>query len=133
MGHFILYQIFYQPWTIFFSVGRHTLPAIHCLLTNKEGLYIAVLHKLKLMIPQLQQTNGMSDWEQASRNAFKLVYPGSKMNGCLSHYTQVIWRTQKAGLVQSFREIPEVLSFLSNLSAIPFLPPDLIHQTYSLL
>ena len=27
---------FYQLWTIFLTVGRHAIPAIHCLLTNKE-------------------------------------------------------------------------------------------------
>ena len=86
------------------------------------------------MIPQIHQTNGISDCEQAARNAFKLVYSGSKMNGCWFHYTQAIWRkTQKAGLAESFREIPEAVSFLRNLMAIPFLPPDLIHPTYSLL
>ena len=125
---------FYQLWTIFFSVGRHTLPAIHCLLTNKKELYSAVLHKIKLIIPQFQPTHAMSDWEQAARNAFKQVYPGSKMNGCWFHYTQAVWRrTQKAGLVQSFRENPQVASFLRNIMAIPFLPPDLIHPTFSQL
>ena len=76
-------DIFYQLWTIFFSVGRHTLPAIHYLHTNEEEeLYIGVLHKIKFIIPQFQLTNGMSDWEQVTRNAFKLVYLGSKMNRC---------------------------------------------------
>ena len=27
---------FYQLWTIFVSVGRNNLPAIHCLLTSKK-------------------------------------------------------------------------------------------------
>ena len=27
---------FYQLWTIFVTVGRHSLPAIHCLMTGKE-------------------------------------------------------------------------------------------------
>ena len=39
---------FYQLWTIFVSVGRNTLPAIHCLLTSrKQELYQAVLESLK--------------------------------------------------------------------------------------
>ena len=27
---------FYQLWTIFVAVDRHTLPAIHCLMTGKS-------------------------------------------------------------------------------------------------
>ena len=43
---------FYQLWTIFFSMGRHALPAIHCLLTNKEEeLYTAILQKIKDILP----------------------------------------------------------------------------------
>ena len=39
---------FFQLWTIFVSVGRNTLPAIHCLLTaKKQELYQAVLKSLK--------------------------------------------------------------------------------------
>ena len=59
------------------------------------------------MIPQLQPTNGMSDREQAARNAFKLIYTGSKMNVCWFNYNHAIWqKTQKAGLVQSFPVYP---------------------------
>ena len=32
---------FYQLWTIFISVRRHTLPAIHCLLTGEEPTSIS--------------------------------------------------------------------------------------------
>ena len=35
---------FYQQWTIFSRFGRHTLPVIHCILTDKyEEIYTAVL------------------------------------------------------------------------------------------
>ena len=37
---------FYQLWTIFVSVGRYSLPAIHCLMSSKsQDLYKAVLEK----------------------------------------------------------------------------------------
>ena len=74
---------FYQLWTILFSVGKHSLPAIHCLMTSKEeALYIAVLREIKKLIPQFQPISTMSDWEQAAKNAFKHVYPDTKLNGC---------------------------------------------------
>ena len=40
---------FYQLWTIFVTVERHTLPAIHCLLTGKEeGLYRCIMEIILL-------------------------------------------------------------------------------------
>ena len=126
---------FYLLWTILFSVGKHSLPAIHCLMTSKEeALYIAVLREIKKLIPQFQPISTMSDWEQAAKNAFKYVYPDTKLNGCWFHYTQGIWRrTQKVGLVQSYRQNHELTTFIRYLMAHPFLPLELIHSTYSLL
>ena len=44
-------------------------------MTNKdEELYTAVITKIKELIPQLQPTRTMSDWERGSRNAFKHAY-----------------------------------------------------------
>ena len=66
---------FYQLWTVFLSFGNHSIPGIHCLLTNKdEELYLAVIHKIQELIPQLQPVSLMSDWEKAPRNAFMQVY-----------------------------------------------------------
>ena len=63
---------FYQLWTIFVSVVRNTLPAIHCLLTSKkQELYQAVLERLKENIPLFRPIASMSDWEPASRNALE--------------------------------------------------------------
>ena len=46
---------FYQLWTLFLTVGRHAIPSIHCLLTNKdEELYVAVLQKIRELVPQLE-------------------------------------------------------------------------------
>ena len=54
------------------TIGRNAVPLIHCLLTNKdEELYTAVLYKIKALIPQLQPTSAMSDWEIGGRNACK--------------------------------------------------------------
>ena len=40
---------FFQLWTLFVAVGRHTLPAIHCLMTAKnQVLYQAILEILGL-------------------------------------------------------------------------------------
>ena len=126
---------FYQLWTLFLTVGRHAIPAIHCLLTNKdEELYVAVIQKIREIVPQLEADCVMSDWEQAARNAVKRVYPGIRVNGCWFHYTQAIWRKiQKCGLASTYRGNSECASFVKKIMAVPFLPAELILPTYTLL
>ena len=53
---------FYQLWTIFIKVGRHNLPAIHCLLTGKnQHLYQAILETISENIPHFRPLASMSD------------------------------------------------------------------------
>ena len=79
---------FSQLWTIFVAVGRHTLPAIHCLMTAKsQELNKAVLESISAKIPQFKPLASMSDWEPTARNAIKEVYPQITIHGCWFHYT----------------------------------------------
>ena len=117
------------------SVGRHTLPAIHCMMTSKsQELYSAVLESLVTHIPQFKPLALMSDWEPAPRNALKEIYPQMKIYGCWFHFTQCVWRkTQKLGLTRSFKDNVQVSKFIRQLMAIPFLPAALIIPTYNLI
>ena len=119
---------FCQLWTIFVAVDRHTLSAIHCLMTSKtQYLYQSILENLNLNVPN-------SDWEPAARNAFKQVYPHIKLYGCWFHFTQRIWlKSQKLGLSKSFRGNSEVTKYIKQLMAILFLPPSLIRPTFIFL
>ena len=66
---------FAQLWTIFVAVDRHSLPAIHCLMTTKsQALYIAVLERISSKVPHFKPSASMSDWEIAPRNALKEVF-----------------------------------------------------------
>ena len=75
---------FTQLWTVFVSVGRHSLPAIHCLMTGKsQGQYQSLHDNLSSKIPNFIPVTSMSDWEAAPRNAFKEVLPLIKNYGCV--------------------------------------------------
>ena len=113
---------FVQLWTIFVAVGRHTMPAIHCLMTSKsQELYSAILQDLVTHVPQFQPIASMSDWEPAVRNAFKEFYPQMKVYGCWFHFAERIWaETQKLGLSQSFKNNVHVAKFIRQPMAIPF-------------
>ena len=76
----------------------------------------------------------MSDWEDASRNAFRETYPQVKIYGCWFHFTQRIWaKTQKLGLVEGYRHKREIEKFIKQLMSIPFLPAALIIPTFNYL
>ena len=87
---------FFQLWTIFLAVVRHTLPAIHCLMTAKsQNLYQAVLENISVNIPLFQPSSTMSDWEPPPRNAFRNVYPQMKVYGCWFHYSAYLDQNSK--------------------------------------
>ena len=76
---------FFQLCTIFITVGRYTLPGIHCLMTAKDqNLYKALLNDIRKLITQFQREVTMSDWKAAPRNAVKEIYPNVKNYGLLS-------------------------------------------------
>ena len=57
-------------------------------MTGKnEELYKAVLIHINQLLPQLQPTTSMSDWEAAPRKALKEVFPNIKLFGCRFHFT----------------------------------------------
>ena len=59
---FTVPEQFFQLWTIFVSVGRHSLPAIHCLMSSKsQDLYKAVLEKIANEVPLFLPLAKMSD------------------------------------------------------------------------
>ena len=66
---------FYQLWTIFISVGRHNLAAIHCLLTGKsQDLYQTILESVRHNIPHFRPQASSSAREEGPRNAFRVTY-----------------------------------------------------------
>ena len=89
---------------------------------------------IRSLLPELNPTSSMSDWELALRNALKEVYPNTNVLGCWFHLTQIIWsKVQKIGLVETFKENNEFASYIRKLMSVPFLPASLIQPTYSFL
>ena len=70
------------------TVDRHALSVIHCLMTGKyKELYKAIMINICGLLPELNPTSSMSDWEAAPRNALKEVYPNTNVLGCWFHFT----------------------------------------------
>ena len=51
---------FYQLWTIFISVARHTVPAIHCFMTARsQELYSCLLERLVRHLPEFKPVTSL--------------------------------------------------------------------------
>jgi hypothetical protein len=50
--------------------------------SRKIGLYRKVFKFLKEKVPNFKPPQMMADYERAMRNAFKSVYPTSRLFGC---------------------------------------------------
>ena len=104
-------------------------------MTGKdEELYKAIMINIRSLLPELNPTSSMSDWESAPRIALNIFYPNTLILGCWFHFTQRIWsKVQKFGLVKTFKENNEFASYIRKLMSVPFLPASLIQPTYSFL
>ena len=67
----------------------------------------------------------MSDYEQASINAFKAVYPDAVQRGCFFHFAQAIFKHIQAdqNLHEKYNEDSNFSLQLRQLIALAFIPP----------
>lgn len=88
---------FYQLFTIHFIVeifqnGQprvKTMPALYCLLPDKlQRTYVRLFEQIQRLVPNLRPESFLADFESASRNAFRQIYPSAKINGCYFHLMQ---------------------------------------------
>lgn len=91
---------FEQLWTIHgFCASGLVTPLIFALLENKEeATYREVLKALKDLKPTLKPASVMVDFEMAEQKAFAAEFPpenGTKIRGCLFHFSQAIYRRIK--------------------------------------
>ncbi|XP_050053383.1 uncharacterized protein LOC126549053 [Aphis gossypii] len=85
--------LFTQIYTIHVLTTNSLIPAVYALLPNKsQKTYVHLLNQLKKIKSTLSPKLIMSDFEMASINAFKEVFPNLKQKGCHFHFSQCIWR-----------------------------------------
>ena len=58
---------------------------------KSEAIYTATLFKIKAIALQMNPLSAMGDWETASRNGIKTVYPNIALYGCWFHHNQAVW------------------------------------------
>ena len=131
----IVPSLFYQLFTIFIMNGRHFSPAIFFLMTGKsQSLYQACFLKISELIPEFSPNFAISDFETASRSAFRNVWATAHISGCFFHFANAVFRHLKNnGLGNMFKNNQQFHKWAKALMAVPLLREEDIRPTVELL
>ena len=105
-------ELYFQLHTVHVTYLNHILPAVYVLLPGcypsniyffktcfllhmhfsgkKQGLYKTMLQEIKNLAPSFDPRNVMVDFERASMNAIKNLFPITTLHGCFFHLCQNI-------------------------------------------
>ena len=104
------------------------IPVGHVLMTGrKEGLYISAFDKIKVLVPDMNPSNGMADFEQAIKNSLVAIFPNIDVRGCRFHFGQaVIKKLKSVGLQSDYLNTPAIKKWGEKYVALCNLPAPLI-------
>ena len=125
--------MFSQLYTIHAVVQDYVFPCVYALLPNKaQTTYERLFETLKQKRPHLSPEVVILDFEKAAHKALMREFPGTRIQGCLFHLSQSVWRkTQALGLKNAYIEDEEVRRIVKSLPALAFLPPDEVTEGFN--
>lgn len=86
-------SIFSQLVTIQCEIRGEYIPLIYCLMPSKSfNAYLSFLKILSEKYDLKAPDYLILDFEAASFNSFKTIFPRTKIYTCLFHFSQIIWR-----------------------------------------
>jgi hypothetical protein len=94
---------FYQLYVIHGYLFGITIPLVYILMSNKtQRSYELIFEKLKALNCFPKQI--VVDFEQSAISAYKKIFDASKMNGCIFHLSQSVWRNiSKSGYTALYK------------------------------
>ena len=82
-----------QIYTISIIRGHHVIPLIYGVLKNKSSrTYDRFLEIIDLLLPNLHPQYILCDFEIAAINSFQDKFPEVRMQGCLFHLGQNLFK-----------------------------------------
>jgi hypothetical protein len=134
--------VFRQLYTIHAPVGGENsriLPLVYSLITSKsEEIYKNLFEELIEFAAEndinLQPSTILTDFELASINASRQIFPNVENKGCFFHLGQSGWRKiQSCGLATRYGNDEQFSLMLRHLFALAFLPPQEIPEAFNIL
>ena len=130
--------IFYQTLTIMCEIGGIMMPCAYALMTNKtQSLYLRVFEEFKIALSNgdaegsLRPAQAVVDYEPAVARALELIFPDTRLNGCLFHYTKnVLKRHRELRLTKLYFRNHAYKRWFRLLLSLPLLPEHSISSFY---
>ncbi|KAK3909846.1 Endonuclease MutS2 [Frankliniella fusca] len=117
-----------QIFNLVTRFGRTVVGVIRVLMMSRsEQAYVTLFSFIKQLVPDLNPERIHWDFERATINALRFVFPNTDIVGCLWHFGVCIGRNaDKEGLAPLANKNDVVHSFIRCLSGAPLLPATLI-------
>ena len=129
-------SLFDQLFVIQGQFREKILPLLHVLMPNRlQSSYERALAAICNLKPNLTPATVMSDFEQASLNAFHDNFPAARQRGCFFHFSQAVWKhiQQYSLIAEQYRETPDFAMHMKMLAALAFVPPEAVGASYDAL
>lgn len=132
---FVTPRPFAQYFLLHMELGDYMVPVLHILMQAKsQALYTAIFAKVRSAFPQFMPEFGMGDFELASANAFRAIWPSISIRGCAFHFAKSLFaRIQKEGLVRLFKRDQAFKTWARMTMSLVYLPADAIEPTFAQL
>ena len=124
-------SMFHQFYTVHAMVDGSMYPLVFALLPGKdEVIYTHFFSQIRHQL-QLQPDTVFIDYETATNNTARTVFPGVIVKGCFFHFTQCIWRkTQKCGLQTYYKENNDITRLVRLVTVLPLVPQHLVEDVW---
>ncbi|CAG2211533.1 unnamed protein product [Mytilus edulis] len=135
------FRIVNAPWMQMFSIhafvrsgdSMKQVPLVFCFMSGKsQEDYYQVLRAIDRRLPEHLKLQGMVvDFEAGLWQALRQRFPGTPIQGCAFHWAQAVFRKiQENGLQSAYNKKDAVYTYLRQVMALPFLPPEHIPDTF---
>lgn len=81
--------------------------------------YDAIFHHLKLLMPSVEVSKLMTDYEAATRKALKKHFPNARISGCFFHYVQAMVKNTKRFGLRKDERFADAIKKLCHLALLP--------------
>jgi hypothetical protein len=108
-------------------------------MTHKDLIsYTALLQHLKEKATELGEElnpdNVITDFEASIRNAVSAIFPQASRRYCFFHLKKIVWRKMESlGLKKRYSQNKKFASFIKQMCALAFLPPNEIPEAFNVI
>lgn len=126
---------YYQLFTISFIKNTHVFPVVYCLLKNKlQTTYEDVFKIIFSLNGTLKPNIIKTDFEFASLNCLKNIFPLATVSGCQFHLGQNLQRKIKElNLFSHYKQNNNFRLSIKALLALSYVQPEKIVETFNVL